>query len=573
MASIVAKKKKGKLYYYIVESARVDGKPRIVRQIYLGTTDRILEAIKLKSDLEKETPNPDYATVLEFGAVSALFDLGERLGIRQIIDEEVGKRDQGLPCGDSILLAAINRAVKPESKNAFYTDWFNETVLPYSIPKANSKNLSSQGFWNNMSLIDSDTIKRIEDKITLKIIKEYNLGSNILLFDNTNFITYIDSDTPSELAKRGKSKEHRSDLRIVGLSLMVSPVNNIPLFHEPYPGNTNDAKRFSEIIDKLKARCQQIQSNPDLTLVFDRGNNSSSNIEQLIQSNPLAFHYVGGLKQNQCPELLEIPKEKYTPLVGNKFGGATAYRTQKAEFGRTVTVVVTDNPELFKLQMRGVENNIAKCVQDFTELSAKLRERENGVKIRGRQYTVESVETRVKNILAAEHMKKIFDYDISKNNGSIVLKYSINEDKFDYIKEHILGKSILFTDRDNWSNEQIVSAYRAQYHVEECFKQMKNSEFLTFTPIRHFTDKHITVHTFYCVLALTLASVLNLEFKNLGYNISINRMLKELSEIKQIINFYIYNKIKPTKTITYTEITGFYKIFFDKFDLFKYTLK
>ena len=218
-------------------------------------------------------------------------------------------------------------------------------------------------------------------------------------------------------------------------------------------------------------------------------------------------------------------------------------------------------------------NNIAKCVQDFTELSAKLRERENGVKIRGRQYTVESVETRVKNILAAEHMKKIFDYDISKNNGSIVLKYSINEDKFDYIKEHILGKSILFTDRDNWSNEQIVSAYRAQYHVEECFKQMKNSEFLTFTPIRHFTDKHITVHTFYCVLALTLASVLNLEFKNMGYNISINRMLKELSEIKQIINFYVYNKIKPTKTIIYTEITGIYKIFFDKFDLFKYTLK
>ena len=36
MASLIAKKKANKLYYYVVESARVDGKPRIVHQTYLG---------------------------------------------------------------------------------------------------------------------------------------------------------------------------------------------------------------------------------------------------------------------------------------------------------------------------------------------------------------------------------------------------------------------------------------------------------------------------------------------------------------------------------------------------------
>ncbi|MDR1873075.1 MAG: IS1634 family transposase [Deltaproteobacteria bacterium] len=571
MTSLVTKIKKGRPYYYAVDSARVNGKPRIIKQVYLGTIEKMMEA----SDLSKgsKIQEPDHAVVLEFGAIAALLDLAERLGVRQIINDEVGKRSQGLPVGDSILLAAINRAVRPVSKNVFFEDWFLETVLPNSFPLANKKNLSSQGYWNNMSLITSEAIRNIEDKITAQVVQKYNISTNCLLFDNTNFISYIDTDNPSTLAKRGKSKEHRSDLRIVGLSLMVSPENNIPLFHEPYPGNTNDAKRFSEIIDSLKSRCQKIQQDTDLTLVFDRGNNSASNIEKLIQNDPFSFHYVGGLKQNQCQDLLMTPKEAYQRLEGDTFGETTAFRATREEFGKAATVVVTDNPDLFRLQMRGITNNIEKCRQELTELAGKLKEREGGKKFRGQQYTEESVLSKVKNILTAEHMKNIFEYDIKTNNGYISLDFNINEEKFSYIKDHILGKSVLFTDRHEWTNEQIVGAYRAQYHVEECFKQMKNNDYLTFTPIRHYTDKHIAVHSFYCVLALTLASVLNLEFKRMGYKISINTMLKELVKIKQVINYYILSNKNINKTTTFTEIKGIVKEYIDKYNLLKHASK
>jgi transposase len=79
-----------------------------------------------------------------------------------------------------------------------------------------------------------------------------------IFFDNTNFYTYIGTDNNSTLAKRGKSKEHREDLKIVGLSLIVSKYYNIHLFHEVYPRNINDAKRFSELINKLKVRYLKI---------------------------------------------------------------------------------------------------------------------------------------------------------------------------------------------------------------------------------------------------------------------------------------------------------------------------
>ena len=94
----------------------------------------------------------------------------------------------------------------------------------------------------------------------------------------------------------------------------------------------------------------------------------------------------------------------------------------------------------------------------------------------------------------------------------------------------------------NWSNEQIVGAYRSQYHVEETFKQMKNTDYLTFRLVRHFTDANIRVHAFYCVLALTLTCLLNKELEQMGHTISIHRMLDKFQEARQVVSVYTDTK-------------------------------
>ena len=163
MATITKRTNKSGTYYYLVESARVNGKPRIVKQIYLGTAEKIAMAMDRETP-EATIPDPESVAVYDFGAVVALYSVAERLGICQIIDNIAGKRNQGLPVSASILLAAINRAVAATSKNNFY-DWFDKTVLYKIFPGANAKNLSSQGFWNNMVALDDDKIRRIEDKL------------------------------------------------------------------------------------------------------------------------------------------------------------------------------------------------------------------------------------------------------------------------------------------------------------------------------------------------------------------------------------------------------------------------
>jgi hypothetical protein len=42
VASVVGKKRGGSTYYYLVESARVGGKPRIVSQEYLGSAEEVM---------------------------------------------------------------------------------------------------------------------------------------------------------------------------------------------------------------------------------------------------------------------------------------------------------------------------------------------------------------------------------------------------------------------------------------------------------------------------------------------------------------------------------------------------
>ena len=54
MASLISKKKGHPLYYYIVQSARVDGQPRIVQQTYyLGSAERLAALVK-----ERTAPLP-----------------------------------------------------------------------------------------------------------------------------------------------------------------------------------------------------------------------------------------------------------------------------------------------------------------------------------------------------------------------------------------------------------------------------------------------------------------------------------------------------------------------------------
>jgi transposase len=534
MASLTAKKIRGRTYYYLRECQRVDGRPKIVRQVYLGTADEVAAA--LDKSPTALVPLPE-APVLEFGAVTALYDLCKRLRFVETIDRQVPKRGGGGPSvGTYLLLAALNRAVAPSSK-ARLAGWYERTTL-VRLLKVRPAQLSSQRFWDNMDRVTEAALLAIERELTQRVVKEYDLDLSSLFYDATNFFTFIDTfNARPSLPQRGHSKEGRADLRILGLALLVTRDHQIPLFHHLYRGNQADAPTFRSVLGELVDRYRLfVEGVQDITLVFDKGNNAQDIIESLVGS---PYHIVGSLVPTQHDDLLAIPFKNYRCLDEQLFpAGVYAHRTEKEVFGRSFTILVTFNENLFVAQTKTLQREIAKRQVKLRAYQQSLERWRRG-QVHGRRPTVGSAEKAVGRILRGRHMKDLFPVQITadsrgKAKGLPKLRYRFDGSAYRRLQRILLGKTILFTDQHEWSDEQLVLAYRGQHFVEGAFRQMKDVRYLSFRPSFHWTDQKLRVHAFCCVAALLLCSVLRLELLRKGIKVTIPQMLESLSAIKEV---------------------------------------
>lgn len=531
MPSLTPKTIGGHTYYYARYCQRVDGKPKIVRQVYLGKIDDLVAA----AEHSRQPPQPLETVVAAFADTAALFDIAQRLNLVQLLDSILpAKRHQGLSVGQYLLLAAINRAVAPTSKLQF-ADWYRQTVLTRLLP-ADPAALSSQNFWNHMDLVAPEHVLECEKQITQRLIQRFQLDLRTLVYDGTNFFTYINTRTPAELPQRGHNKQKRGDLRQVSLGMLVSADSHIPLFHKVYAGNVNDSTEFRSITEELSTHYRQLAESCDhITLVFDKGNNSQEAFESL-QYTP--FHFVGSLVPSQHSELLAIARKQFRTLTQPGLEEVEVYRAQKKVFGQPRTIVVTFNQNLYDGQLQGLTAHLGKARQKLRDLQAQLRHRRDGKVKGGKAPTLDSVKKQIHAICSAQFVEKVLKAEVQEVPHGLELTFRTNQAALDQLCRVRFGKTILFTDNADWADEEIVLAYRSQYHIENAFKQMKNPHFLGWSPMFHWTDSKIQVHAFYCVLALLLTSLLQRELARKGEPLSINRMLEELGGIRETLVVY-----------------------------------
>lgn len=531
MPSLTPKKIGGHTYYYARYCQRVDGKPKIVRQVYLGRIDDLVAA----AEHSRQPPQPLETVVAAFADSAALFDIAQRLDLVQLLDSILPpKRHQGLSVGQYLLLAAINRAVAPTSKLQF-ADWYRQTVLTRLLP-ADPAALSSQNFWNHMDLVTPEHVLECEKQITQRLIQRFQLDLRALVYDGTNFFTYINTRTPAVLPQRGHNKQKRGDLRQVSLGLLVSADSHIPLFHKVYAGNVNDSTEFRSITEELSTHYRQLTESCDhITLVFDKGNNSQEAFESLHNT---PFHFVGSLVPSQHSELLAVARKQFRTLTQPGLETVVAYRAQKTVFGQPRTIVVTFNQNLYNGQLQGLTAHLGKARRKLRDLQTQLQRRRDGKVKGGKAPTLDSVKKLIRTICSAQFVEKVLKTEVQQVGTGLELTFRTDQAALDRLSRVQFGKTILFTDNADWTNEQIVLAYRSQYHIEDAFKQMKNPHFLGWSPMYHWTDSKIQVHAFYCVLALLITSLLQRELARKGEALSINRMLEELGGIRETLVVY-----------------------------------
>jgi transposase len=525
MVSLQVKMHKGRKYWCIVESKRINGKPRSFVVEYLGTADALLARLTNKEGQHK-------VKSFSHGAIAAFLTIAKKLGVVSIINKHtLSKRhywpDQplrnNLTAGITLLLAAIGRACKPTSKLGWYENWAKETSCDHLL-RISSAKLDSQHFWDLMDCIPEKAIEEIELEILKKTLEYYPIEEGTLLYDTTNFYTFINSTNDRcEIAQRGKGKQKRDDLRQVGLALAVTQKNHIPLLHHTYRGNMSDCKVFGAIISSIKTRMEQLKIDINQhTIVFDRGCNSKDNLTKVKN---LKLHYIGALTPLHHEKLISAAEGKYNTVQVND-RELKVYREKTDIWGEERTVLVFVSERLKNGQLRGIYQSLTKKENLLKELQKSLSNS------RAKKRSKETLEKMIKKITSGQFMEGLIAYELTSDpKGHWALDYRIDQNKLSELEDR-LGFRIIMTNRHDWTSDKIIKSFYGQATVEQAFKDIKNPHHLAVRPQFHWTDHKIKIHYFICVLGYLLSTLLLNDAQKEGFDGSLNHLMDSLNGIR-----------------------------------------
>src|SRR6202047_386377 len=533
MTSLVKKKKGNRLYYYLVESARVDGKPRIVHQAYLGTAEKLAELIQ-----ERTAPVPRAAPRRECGLPGALWLAAQHTGLWALLESLWPAPHSGPGPAHYLLLAAIHRICDPGPKTEVGA-WYEKTLLAstWGFP---AERFSSQAFWDVFEQIlpaASESLSPTEDPLEqaqlrlLGLWKEKQLvGHRLLAYDTTNFYTYIaSSNGRNQLAQRGHNKQGRHNLRQVGLSYVLDGEHGLSLCHHVYPGNVADVEEFSTALTRITRMLDQNQiARQTVTLVLDKGSAALANTVALEDAG---VGWISALPWNQAPAELRSRATEEPPACSSAQPGVRAAAEKTLVHGREHLCVVKYSASFASEQLHSLTTSLSRVLQSLRRLAMEL----NKPKARWKQ---EQIERKIQRWLSAPFLAELIRYQLQEQDGGWHLQFDFDSAALPQLLNQRLGRTVLLTNRMDWSAEQVVAGYGGQQSIERVFRGLKDGQWLGWDPMYHWTDRKIRVHAFYCMLGISLLQYVHKQAQAAWADLSIEQLLQELEQIKQFVLLY-----------------------------------
>ena len=479
----------------------------------------------------------------------------DELGVIAVIDQAAGPRPAGQPLstGTYLALAALNRLVAPCSK-AQFADWWKTTAAD-RFTKIGAPALDHRRFWDAMHAVTLEQLQEASRQIAARIVQVSGADVSSVALDMTNFATFIaTANGKAPIAQRGKAKQKRSDLRPVGLGLVVTRDGGIPLTWHAYPGDKPDVTQFPGMIDQLKTQYEAVSAAgvdaqaADMTVVFDAGQNSEANFAHLAGAG---LRYIGSVPASDCPDLTALPASRRTIVDKDRFGGLTACDTRRIVYGGERRAILTHSPELRDSQARGFDGTtLAKAGKKLDELAATLA---RGKTRRPR----DKVEAEITAITSKPWVRRVIRWQLTGDQPKdLRLTWHADPGARAALEEEVFGRHVLITDHDDWPAAEVIAGYRSQSEAEFSFRQMKDPRVVSFSPMHHWTDHNIRVHVFTCVLALQLAHLMRYRARQEGPDLSVRELLGQLGGIEETVLVYPSTGGRPKARRMTTELTG-----------------
>ena len=550
MAHLHKKIKKGRPYYYIREIRRVEGKPRVVSQLYLGSVEAIAQRLAQAEQARKPLRLQSRA----FGAVLVAYELEKLLDTIGLIDGIVPRsaREKGPTVGEYFFYAWANRLIAPRSKRAL-PDWYRHTAID-QVRAVDREELTSQRYWEKWNRVSPEHVEQIGRAFFARVWQLQSLPPECLLFDTTNYYTFMSSETPSELCERGHNKQSRHHLRQVGLALLLDRATHLPLYYRTYEGNLHDSKLFRRVIDEMfGVMCGFNQTKQRLTVVFDKGMNSEEAVRGLDDHPRIHFvttystYFAEELAGTDLKAFAPLDIEKNRRLVADKRGEdrMLAYRSRMELWGQERTVVVTYNPRTARKRRYTLDRKLETLRQTLIEFRRSYRE--------SRPQWRDPAQIQERYVRACEklHIGSQY-YRLEFGDRRKDPEMSFRKDFYQIAKsEALFGKNIIVTDNHDWTTEAIVQSSLDRYGIEQQFRASKSSGHVQVNPFYHWTDGKIRCQLLTCVIALTALRLLEIRIngaRGTAEPWSGRRILEEMSHLNSAWLWYA-RKRQPERVL------------------------
>ena len=545
MPHLYKKKVQGRTYWYLRETAREGRKVRVKWQKYLGTPETLLAKLE-KAEADKM---PLRIRSEEFGSIFMANELEKVINTIGIVDSIVpgNKRETGPSVGEYFFYAWVNRLIEPKSKNMIGT-WFSRTAID-TLRRVNTDELSSKRYWDKWDRVSREQVEAIGKAFFERVWKVRKRVPECVLFDTTNYYSYMASETESELFERGYSKAGKHHLRQVGLALLVDTGSRLPLFYREYSGNEHDSQVFNRIIDEMfGVLCGFNNTRQRLTVVFDRGMNSEDNVAFIDDHRRI--HFVTTYSTYFAEDLAATDLKHFSPLTirhndeliahGNRADCILGYRTILELWGKQRVVIVTFNPKTQRKKRYRMEQKLERIRQALLTFRRNYREQ------RPHWRNFEAIIQRYHRLCEQLHIGAHY-YRIQQSSDGKEL--SFRKDVYQIAKAEVLfGKNIIVTDNTDWTTDDIVQASLDRWCVEKVFRDTKSKQHISTHPMFHWTDSKIRCHLLTCIIALTMRRLLELQVEPVIDQVSAEKIIEEMRALRSLVIWYPGSK-KPRQQL------------------------
>ncbi len=459
----------------------------------------------------------NHSNVREMGAEWMCYNTWQQLDLDKVlIDNGFSEHDVQLA-----QTQVISRAVNPASELAT-ARWIHENSAVMELTGYDPEKMNKDRLYKS-ALKLSSVKEKLEHHLSQKTNELFDIQDKIMLYDLTN--TYFEGEKRnSTLAKYGRSKEKRSDCKLVVLALVVNIFGFIK-HSSVHEGNFSDCKDIEKVINSL----DYATGTNKPVVVLDAGIATKENLA-IIRSK--GYHYL-------CVSRTKLKNYVFDP------SRMVVYLETKSK--KEVVLKKILNPEYTDY-----------CLEITSEMKAK---KEQGMKTQF-ETRYEDELSKIRASLTKKGGVKLSD-KVNQRIGRAKQKYPSAQGRYDIqlsydeknktVTELVwtkiekkdkdttdnLGKYFVRTSMDMKDEVIVWNVYNTIREIESTFRTLKTD--LDLRPIYHKKDESTIAHLNLGLLAYWLVNTIRRQLKRSGINHSWTEIVR-IGSTQKVITTTGYNK-------------------------------